>query len=409
MSIANSRFGVTALILTTVLAASRLATAGTENSLDSELQRVVSVVKKSLKGATEVRIEPFSDLSAGTRFSGAIRTGITASFSEECQRQGLTENNGAAHIVQGRILVTDEASLQAGEPLRVELHIGLVNRKGLQIAELLPLRVNVEGQIPKHFAQISQPVNFLAEAVGMVGAVPAGPLDAERVSKLALKPTGVVKGSLIQAVASSPYQVEILSRQHVAAGKKEGVYQPLPATVQDGYPFVDIPIGHEYQIRVSNHSDEPIAVATSIDGLNTFHFSTDYRDPLTGKLYNRHYFFEPHKVGLVPGWHFTNQGNNNVGRFLVSNYGDSAAQQIGIPQSADSGAIHLQICNCVKPRGRTRGRMRGKTRGIPSGPSDNNKNPDKGTEIGESDTYEFETTTLRPGRPVEFLTIRYDR
>jgi len=84
-----------------------------------------------------------------------------------------------------------------------------------------------------------------------------------------------------------------------------------------------------------------------------------------------------------------------VGRFLVTNYGDSAASSIGVPEGVDTGAIHLQFCRCKqKTRNYT-------TRGI--------GDESKGTAIGERETVKFKSSDLLPGEPIEFLTIRYDR
>ena len=372
------------LALTTLATASVDARAA--DSLDAELARVVKIAKRAIDGAPQLRIDPFLDLSAGTKLSGSIRSGLTASFKAECERQGITVSPSATHIFEGRFLVTDEASLRAGEPLVLELHWGLINRQGSQIVEIIPSRVAVAGEAAKHFAIIND-LESISEAAGLIGALSASASPAIDAANIALNPSGVSEGSLIRSHDGSPFAAEVLSRPAGSGGD----FRPLDARVEEGQPYVDIPIGHEYRVAIHNESSDAIAVAPSIDGLSTFHFAEDgNRNHSTGKLLNRHYIVPPNSTAPVRGWHISNDGPNNVGRFLASNYGDSAANSVGVPEGEQSGAIHLRFCTAV-PASRRYG-----TRSL-------------GTQIGERETVAFQLSHLRPGETVEFLTIRYDR
>lgn len=374
-------------------------------TLDGELQRVVRILRTSVEAGQSVRVEPFSDLTAGTNLSGSIKTGLSEAFVAECKRQKLTIDRAANFIVSGRFFVTEPE--RPGEPLVLKLDWDLRKRNGQTVVEIMPTRVETS-------LVVSDPT-FLAQAVGLVGIVSSGndvgsPNKAEsvddaatavpkRVSDLALRPTGhIEENTFIKSAPTSQFAVEIRSRP----ANTDQEHQALPATIENGQPHVSIPAGHEYQIWIYNQSGAPVAVAPSIDGLSTFQFANaSYRDPISGKLTRKHYVVEGNtspnpqaSIGVIRGWHFSDAEPNNVGRFLVSNYGDSAAASLGIPEGLDTGAIHLQFCRCVAANRGVR------TRGI---------SPKLATAVGSTETVRFQTSELLPGDVFEFLTIRYQR
>jgi hypothetical protein len=365
-------------------------------SLDSELERVVGILKGSVDAGQSVRVEPFTDLTAGSDLSGSIKAGLSTAFADECKRQNLSIDRRASYIVNGKFFVTDVEALRTGVPLVLELHWELTKRTGQKVVQIMPTRVETQMKISD--------TEFLARAVGLTGVlasdVPSDLPESEKLSNLVLNPTAIVDGTLIKSSPSSLYAAQIRSRPST---EPAGIFKPLFPTVNNGRAYIDIPRGHEYQICIYNYSSDPIAVAPSIDGLSTFQFAdSTFHDPATGKLRQKHYIISAGQndigrpfIGVIQGWHFSNTGSNNVGRFLVGNYGDSAANRIGIPEGQDSGAIHLQFCRCHESGSDL------KRRGV----GDNSK----GTLIGKSESIEFQNSNLIPAEAVEFITIRYDR
>lgn len=368
-----------------VLACLALAAVSHGGEFDQELTDWVRLVRQELGDASKLYVDPFRDLTSRTPFSGEVRTGLRESFMQECRRQGFEISDSADHILLGEFYVTDIKELKAGKPLKLEIAWKVVDRQ--RKTKFQASEVFLSEEVT---TSLSDPA-FLAAAVGVVGAIEPPSPSNESVSQLLQNPSGAVSGAKIRSGPNSPYEVIVESR---AAGSG-AAFRPCPASAENGHPFVEIPEGHEYRLRVVNHSLSQVAISTFIDGLSTFHFSDDsYRDPETGKLSVDYYIFKAASEtadgqivageGLVPGWQLSASGADNVSRFLLTDYGDSAAGALGIPEGQDAGAIHMRFCQLVRTRG-------------------------DGTAQGERFTQEFNHVSARPLPPTEFLTIRYSR
>lgn len=370
-------------------------------TLEDELSRVVTIIKRNLGDAKEIAVARLTDLSANTRHSGAIGAGLREAVVAECARQSIDVRDAASHVLTGQFHVADADGVRTGEPLALTLQLGLTDRRGRQPVELLPIYAEAGAE---HFATVTD-VEIVAKAMGVVGVIPttlvqrddlASQAREQELVKIVEAPTGYVAGTRIRSAPESDFEVEILS------ARREGdePLRPLEPVLDGGLPFVDIPHDHKYQIRIHNHSPESVAVIASIDGLSVFHFADDeYRDAATGRLLITHWVVPPSSGGgagessggvrLIPGWFFRAKTPDNMADFVVSQYAESAAGQAGLsPEGA--GAIHLQFAHC---------RKRIKVRGI----------GDKGTRLGDSQTIALTTSDCRPDVPFEYLTIRYDR
>ncbi|MCC9608243.1 hypothetical protein LOC68_00960 [Blastopirellula sp. JC732] len=372
-------------------------------SLEEEFQRVATVVKESIQGATTIDVRAFTDINAQTEVSGRIAPGLQAQFLEACEKLGVRQNDQADHVLLATFSVNDRKSIEADDPIVLEVEFSLKTRRGRSPVEIAPIRVD-SPKLPT--VKIDEP-NVLGEALGVNGMVTtkanvdASPSDLsrEQLARLALTPTGFASEAKIKSNAGSKIEVQIVSRRAGSSGD----FQPLSAVVKQGQPFVSIPLGHEYKIQVTNHGTLPFAVATSIDGLSVFHFADDTcRDPNTKRLAIKHQLVragEANAEGQVipmtttlPGWILSATGANNSARFLVSSYGNSNSPEVRFPRPPHAGAIHLQFFPCRLVTG-------------------NLRDPDatKFTTPGERETIGYERAEVTATAPSEFLTIRYDR
>lgn len=145
-----------------------------------------------------------------------------------------------------------------------------------------------------------------------------------------------IAGTVIRA-PGSPYGIEIL------VVPPKGPAQPLPAVDEGGLAFVDIGKDQLYAIRLINDSPHAAGVILTIDGINTLAFSQNPAFVQTGK-----WVVAPGAVGFVKGWHIggpLKPRTPPVGAlaFKVTDYGDSAAAEMGI--TGDSiGTITAVFC-----------------------------------------------------------------
>lgn len=388
------------------------ARAASFGTLSDEVARSVGIIKSSLKGATDIKLSPFTDLSVSD-FSGAVTPLILEEFKTALAHEQIVLNDNAAHILTGQFLVTSEAGLKKGELLQLTIKLGLVNRRGQRPVELLP--INAEGN-PDHFAQVSNPRD-LAQAVGFNGK-----LTSDREHQIALdtaqnkpetevrkelteqlvEPAGHVTGSKIHSVAGSPYELEILTRPVSSKGN----YSQRMPRIEDGLPWVDLEINEVYAIRIYNNSTKDVAVRLSIDGLNIFHFAAPEFRKEDGTPKFNYYIVHPkgyvspdgHQYDgtlTVIGWFQKLQAPDNVLSFLVTEYGKGASSRAGIQATGQVGVIHAQFSHCypLPTEGAlARARSLGKETGFGPPQSQEQRHVD----------YEFE-------RPHEFISVRYDK
>ena len=110
-------------------------------------------------------------------------------------------------------------------------------------------------------------------------------------------PKVVIDGSRIRATAESKLAVELFVKGENAVNSS-----PRAARAEEGLAFVDIKRGEIYEVVIHNGGDKEVAVALTIDGLDTFSFS-ELRDSKTNKPRYSHYVLAAGKSATIVGWH----------------------------------------------------------------------------------------------------------
>jgi hypothetical protein len=206
--------------------------------------------------------------------------------------------------------------------------------------------------------------------------------------------------SKVRPKFDSPYALELRSRPlgaeskpavpvTVVLEKRAGI---LPATEQS-LAFAPVGINAEYEIAVYNESDNEIAVAIFVDGMDVFTFSEDL-DPQTKKSRFTHFIVAKQEKLLLPGWHKTvgDRRDDNFFAFLVTEYGKGARSQVFPIKAADQdvGAVTVAISQSFPP-GSSQARSNAET--------------GKGRPIKQSQSPQIRL--INP--PHAFITLRYDR
>ncbi len=248
----------------------------------------------------------------------------------------------------------------------------------------------IDGEFDEELVQIPVRIDApaaIAEVLGITGATEPEreSLDIERLFR---KPSSTVRGeSRMAASNEGKVEIEVL-RQKLTHAPTE-----CPVTIDpSGNGRISLEPDDVYIIRIHNHHDHEIAAKISIDGLSTFHFcDASLRDDDHQPLHN-HYIIAPNSSSDVMGWFIRVDGSGNTRQFQVSGYVDSAAGQLGIPESNDTGVIHVQISRTELSSAAVTERGKGLA-----------------TAIGQSITVQQSAIERDILEPFEFLTLRYDR
>jgi hypothetical protein len=232
---------------------------------------------------------------------------------------------GAAFGVQGKYsgALDDATGLYS-----IQIDAEIVNRQGATANTLTKYIITDEAT---GLAMMGSTVDLAAKTpatgTGVAKAKERGEAIVESVENPQVALTG--GGNIIRATPDSPYGIEIL------AMPPNGPPQSLPAIDEGGLAFVEIGKEQVYAIRIINDSPHLAGVILTIDGINTLAFSKNPDFVQTGK-----WVVAPKAVGLVKGWH---DFKNNAFAFKVTDYGNSAAAELGI--TGDSiGTITAVFC-----------------------------------------------------------------
>ena len=192
-----------------------------------------------------------------------------------------------------------------------------------------------------------------------------------------------VKGSVVRSHEASPYDVEIL-----CGPTAKGPFAPLAPTLLDnqfpGLPFVEIPKGHYYQVRVKNNDACRLGIFLHLDGIDQFTFSED-RGP-DGKPKFRFWVVDAGKSITIEGYH-KNLNPGEVFGFLTTEHGKGAASKFPTQIKAKVGTI------CV---GLTREKQPGEKGGQETVP-------------GDVIPVKQKVVAFKLGEINEFVTVRYSR
>jgi hypothetical protein len=221
------------------------------------------------------------------------------------------------------------------------------------------------------------------------------------------KPTVSVDGTRISSRQGQPFAIEILKQPLAEFGKKPP--QPAPVGKKDGLATAAINRDEIYEVRIFNNSGREVAVAVSIDGIDMFHFSRDRivgekdkervvhlkeNEALVGRPRFSHFILtdgpgKPQQELTIPGWHFSQEGDDNFRSFLVTAYGKGAHSKAGIASRAGLGTIQVRFLECY--------------------PLDENTRPKDGDETGFGPSRKVATRIVRYGVGAELdsIAVRY--
>ena len=317
------------------------------------------------------------------------------------EKSELTANGSYAYVKD-----SNNPGLQAIK-ITVEVTDGNGSSLGVQESALIDLEkkeppaAGAGGQAikfvpPKKEVEISS-TTFVGEATGLTGYLDGYGSQKDRHKQLdeyVENPSVFVAGTKIRSNQNSPYAIEILSKRQSSAVPTVA-RQP---SVEKGAAFIQLDLGEVYEVVLYNDSSKEVAVALSIDGVDSFYFSEDRR-PGGLEPYYHYWIVQPGAAQRIPGWHTSVSGANNFQEFLVTAVGQGAAAQIGIKDHSKVGVIHAQFSECWRAGSRPQGK--GATRdfsdGLATGRGRNMNVPQQ-----PKKDYEYDV-------PTDFITVRYHR
>lgn len=125
----------------------------------------------------------------------------------------------------------------------------------------------------------------------------------EAARKNLLDPKVVIAGSRVKAAEKSPFAIEVLVKD------EDGKLKPRLPVQENGRAYVTINRGEVYAVRLTNNAPYEAAVEVSVDGLNNFTFSDNYK--------SRRWIVKPGAKTTVKGWHRNKEETNE---FLITEY-----------------------------------------------------------------------------------------
>lgn len=175
---------------------------------------------------------------------------------------------------------------------------------------------------------------------------------------------------------------------------------------EGGRIYVDARYGEEYEIRLRNASGDRVAVALSVDGLNTIDASR------TSAWDASKWLIEPNQTITIKGWQMSSE---HARRFYFTNERDSYAAKLG--QRGNLGVISAVFFRerrpeiVVPPTSRDNDILREErqsTTGASAPPAKSRSRSDAATGIGRSVHHDVRFVDLDlESRPASEITIRY--
>ena len=163
-------------------------------------------------------------------------------------------------------------------------------------------------------------MNQLRTLLGVLAFVVATALGAGTFFLLQEADASVVqdsRGERVTRIPSPGFELDVLVNG-----------RPLEEVYARGRTYVEAIRGAEYELRVRNHSGERVAVALSVDGLNTI----DARH--TSAWNASKWVIEPYQTITISGWQMSSE---RARRFYFTNERDSYGAKLG--QTANLGVI----------------------------------------------------------------------
>ena len=191
-----------------------------------------------------------------------------------------------------------------------------------------------------------------------------------------------LQGAKVLAGPKSPFAMEVLVNDNCLA--------PVD---RNGLAFVPILKDQTYTVRLTNDTDQEMAVRLYIDGLSMFTFSAMRQTSGSGKDEPRYemLLMPPRRSIVVPGWHKTNSESN---KFQVRDYPQSAAASVR-KDSADVGTITATFAAAWAGDARPKDEPPG------------TKDPKRGTGVGEAVDVKYKALPRKVGVQRATVSVRY--
>lgn len=192
--------------------------------------------------------------------------------------------------------------------------------------------------------------------------------------------------------------------------------RPLAEYQDRGRTYVEALRGEEYEIRLRNRSSDWVAVALSVDGLNTIDASR------TSAWNGSKWVIEPHQTITISGWQMD---SDHAHRFYFTSERDSYAARLGV--TANLGTISAvfyrerrRVVPITPPHPMPRptdredsqssAEMRSSTEAPTAGAAKSSRRRDEAaTGIGRSVRHDVRYVDMAlESRPAAEVTIRYD-
>ena len=356
------------------------------DSLPGQLHQAAKKISTVLleRDQDKLAMGQFDHAAGGTNFYGpGLRVDLAASFGELSQssEQSISLTNRSSYVLSGTYQVMDDPedalAPQKGLPQMLVIKIDLVVKQNNEV--VFPITLFVDR------------IRDIAKAKGASGLFRLDDSTRklhEQIRIKSTKPTVAIDGTRIKSSLHSDVSAEVLTKSVLAANDAKATAR-IPLS-RAGVPVVPIAVGEVYEVQIHNDSSDEIAVAMTIDGIDQFSFSED-RDPGTGRPKFSHWIIPAKKSFNILGWHRTadRKRDDNVLRFLVTQYGDGASQFAPQADRSTVGLIQLSISKSHPHRRGARG--------------------DSETGFGPPVKQEQKSVRREIDPPHEFISIRYTR
>lgn len=328
------------------------------------------------EGDPTVRIEGFTgpaSSTAGPRLTESLRRHLTK------QRKIELVSIGSSYSISGRFSVDPKDHIMV---ISATVHGPLGDLQTVQdrfktTPEEMAALLNVSTDLTDTLGPTQTPAEEAALATRQEDEI----LEKLSNPQVTAQPTESSPAkTVIKPSADFPYGVEIALRD----GENYSALAVDDQTLTRGYAAVDIPAEQNFAVRILNNTTDFVGVAITFDGINIFAFSEneDYRK--LGRMAIR-----PLSSPYIKGWHHA--GNDSFS-FIVTNYGESAAAELG--STSDLGAMTVVFYECETPT---------LTRGSKS------VNNDVGIGRGERVNANYQNVPVRFGKMLGSVSVFYNR
>lgn len=301
----------------------------TAETLDSAIEAAVKKIVELLHSEDEDSIA-IGVFNGPPQLVSSAGPGIAQKFVHHFESHKIKPSRRAKIGLKG-----DFAFRKVESGVAVEIRCSLLDSFGETISDL-----TIAGSDSGVHSDANQrihlpPVDDHSDIALLTGAtVELHPEDSDRdhskdIAKSIENPSFFCDGTLICASKNSPFGFEILVDN-----------RPIPIHEEDGMPFVNIPSGKSYALRVYNKSKIETAITISIDGLSVFDFS-ELRDDHGKPLYTYYILSATNSPSTYRGWH---RDDHTVDSFKVTDYSRSAAAKANIqPGDSSIGTITIRF------------------------------------------------------------------